>query len=162
MLERLEDCLNPLSRSVISLGKVTFFSFRSIRLHKATVSYYYYEILIQLLTRSSKLYTLHQLIQVGPSPPPPIPTLHSPPPPIPTLHSPPPPYLHSTHHIPPYMRSTHHLPQYLRSTHSTANNVLAVFQFNVVGDSLPLAYLLLSLTKVYTPAFLLGLDMLKR
>lgn len=70
---------------------------RSIRLHKATVSYYYYEILIQLLTRSSKLYTLHQLIQ-----------------------------------------------------------------FNVVGDSLPLAYLLLSLTKVYTPAFLLGLDMLKR
>ena len=152
MLERLEDCLNPLSRSVISLGKVTFFSFRSIRLHKATVSYYYYEILIQLLTRSNKLYTLHQLIQVGPSPPPPIPT----------LHSPPPSYLHSTHHIPPYMRSTHHLPQYLRSTHSTANNVLAVFQFNVVGDSLPLAYLLLSLTKVYTPAFLLGLDMLKR
>ena len=99
MLERLEDCLNPLSRSVISLGKVTFFSFRSIRLHKATVSYYYYEILIQLLTRSNKLYTLHQLIQVGPSPPPPIPT----------LHSPPPPYLHSTHHLPPYMRSTHHL-----------------------------------------------------
>ena len=35
-------------------------------------------------------------------------------------------------------------------------------QFQVLGDSTPLAYLLLSLARTYEPAFLLGLDMLKR
>lgn len=99
--EMLEEVFSPLlTKEELSPSykiSVIVEYIRSLRLHKLRISYYYYEIIIQILIRCNQLFKLHQLVQ-----------------------------------------------------------------FQVLGDSAPLACLLLSLDKTYEPAFLLGIDMLKR
>ena len=99
--EMLEEVFNPLlSKEELPPSykiSVIVEYIRSLTLHKLRVSYYYYEIIVQILIRCNQLFKLHQLVQ-----------------------------------------------------------------FKVLGDSAPLACLLLSLDKTYEPAFMLGVDMLKR